>query len=59
MVKIEFNTGNAAFEDGSDMYEIARILYNLADKAENGNFSSGKIMDINGNGVGTYEYEES
>lgn len=57
MVKIQFNTGNAAFEEPYDTIEIARILRDIADKIENGR-TEGKCIDINGNGVGTWSYEK-
>jgi hypothetical protein len=54
-IKITINTGNSAFE-GGEGYELARILRGLADKLENGSEPS-KLMDINGNSVGTIEYK--
>jgi hypothetical protein len=53
--KIEFETGNAAFED-SPGYEAARILRQIADKLE-GSIQSGKVMDANGNTIGKWELE--
>jgi len=57
MVNIQFNTGNAAFEDSYDTIEIARILRDIADKIESGR-TEGKCIDYNGNGVGTWSYEK-
>ncbi len=56
MVTITIKTGNAAFEGDNMNYEIARILRNLAEKIENDNMPS-KLMDINGNKVGTIEID--
>ena len=58
MLTVKIKTGNAAFEDGNLETELARILRQLADKIENG-YTEGKLMDINGNSVGTYELEAS
>jgi hypothetical protein len=53
MVKIEFNTDNAAFEDPT---EISRILRKLADRLEYvSNNEQIPIMDINGNKIGRCE----
>jgi hypothetical protein len=52
-MKIEFKTGNAAFE-GEDNYEVVRILRDIADQVERG-CSLGIIIDINGNKVGSWE----
>ncbi len=57
MVKIQFNTGNAAFEDSNDVYEIARILKDIADRIESGR-TEGKCVDYNGNVVGEWSYEK-
>lgn len=55
---ITIKTGNAAFEafEGLEHYEVARILRRLADKLENGSKPE-RLLDINGNNVGTVEYE--
>ncbi len=52
--KIEFETDNAAFEDGYS--EVVAILREVADKIENG-VTDGQIRDTNGNKVGKYEYK--
>jgi hypothetical protein len=57
MVKIEFKTSNAAFSDGNDGYEIARILRELADEAESGMLVPHGIRDINGNRIGECDYD--
>lgn len=56
MVKIEFSTGNAAFQDGNHGPETARILHKLADIAEHmdGNpLENYSINDVNGNKIGS------
>lgn len=55
-LKININLDNAAFEDEG---EISRILRQLADKISyDGRIDGGKIMDVNGNSVGTWEITE-
>lgn len=63
MFKLKFKTDNAAFgwETGGDQTEVivcsletGRILRKVADCIENGEYE-GKVMDINGNSIGTYE----
>jgi len=49
-VKINFKTGNAAFENDG---EIGRILREIADQAGDGPIS-GNVLDVNGNVVGKY-----
>jgi hypothetical protein len=58
-VKIEFDTGNAAFEGPGDVWEIERVLNHLA--YDFGNFKIGgsvekPIRDSNGNTIGTLTY---
>ena len=53
MVKIEFATGNAAFEDGYEAAEILACLGRLKDAILSGR-RSGKVMDSNGNRVGEW-----
>lgn len=55
MFKIEFRTGNAAFEDNAGL-EVARILRELSDKAEHGELE-GLIRDVNGNTIGKWGLE--
>lgn len=57
------STLNAAFdeEEGNAGPELARILRALADRVEGGVITSteadsGKLLDINGNSVGEWEY---
>jgi hypothetical protein len=54
-ITITIRTGNSAF-DGNVEGEVSRILRELASKIESGREPS-KVMDINGNSVGTVEYE--
>lgn len=56
MFKVEIETGNAAFEDDRNM-ELARILRQIAERLENGE-DAGRVLDINGNKVGSFEMEE-
>lgn len=55
MMKIEFKTGNAAFEEDFEG-EIGRILSNISNLVNSGR-SSGKVMDYNGNCVGTWSVD--
>ena len=54
-ITIKINCENAAFGPAEE-YEIARILRKLADRLESGDEPC-KLMDYNGNGVGTVDYE--
>lgn len=56
---ISFRTNNAAFTDGNGPSEVARILRELADAIENDGSAeaSGRIMDVNGNRIGSYDIE--
>lgn len=52
-MKIEFETSEDAFyEYGAE--EVRRILESIADKVEYG-YTSGTIMDINGNKIGWWK----
>ena len=53
VMKIVFSTENAAFEDYREG-ETARILCEVARKIEGGS-TSGKVVDANGNTIGSYE----
>lgn len=55
MVKIEFETTNAAFEQ-APAWESARILRQIAEWLENGErLGGGPIFDVNGNRIGHWE----
>lgn len=62
MLKIEFKTGNAAFNDPytgepDDInlrYESVRILKEVVAKIESG-YTEGSCIDLNGNKVGTWK----
>lgn len=54
-IKIRIKIVNAAFQDMPE-YEVARMLRELADKLESGR-QPGKLLDLNGNAVGSVEYE--
>ena len=53
MFKIEFETGNAAFDE--EGYEIARILREVADKIEAGRYVE-SVVDLNGNRIGRVDW---
>ena len=53
IVRIEFRTDNAAFEDYRASY-IADILHGIANKIERHIFTEGVIRDVNGNAIGTW-----
>lgn len=56
MITITIQTTNAAFED--NQFEVARILRELAEAAENDALGERKLRDINGNTVGKVEIDE-
>ena len=58
MLKIRFDTDNAAFDDMKEI-EVARILRELAGKIESGGASGmfQNVHDINGNIVGTFKLD--
>ena len=59
MVKISFETDNAAFHDElgySKRYEIMRILKNITRRIDNGD-TEGKVMDVNGNSIGQWSID--
>ena len=57
-VTIVINTDNAAFEEDTSG-ELGRIFRELADEFANGDLrDNGRIYDINGNSVGTYDVVE-
>ena len=55
---LDISTGNAAFQDSSDVHETARILRDIADRLERGE-RDGKARDANGNTVGAFHLTTS
>lgn len=57
--RLYIRTENAAFADGNEAAEVARILREAADQIDNRGIplatSSRSLHDINGNRVGFYE----
>lgn len=56
MFTVKINTGNAAYTDDPE-YEIASNLREIASDLNNG-VRRGRVMDHNGNSVGTWELSE-
>ena len=56
MMQIDFETIGSAFEERSEV-EITRILRDIARHIEFGHVQ-GRILDINGNTIGSYAYNE-
>jgi hypothetical protein len=54
MLKIEIDTDNAAFEYANGGPELSRLCRRIAERIERGE-TYGKILDINGNSVGSFE----
>lgn len=57
MFKLEFKTGNAAFENAPEV-ETARILSDIASHLLNG-YKSRIVRDVNGNNIGSWELTEN
>lgn len=60
MFTLKIKTGGAAFHDDEgnrDPYEVIRLLRQVATKLEN-DYTSGVLMDINGNRAGEWNYDE-
>jgi hypothetical protein len=55
MFKLEIETDNAAFDD--PYHEIARILRWAAKRIEATQTDAGRLVDYNGNSVGSFEYK--
>ena len=53
MMKIQFSTSNAAFEEYGTEYQLECIFERILQRIKNGE-SSGKIQDINGNNIGQW-----
>lgn len=58
MFTITITTGNAAFEEAGERWEIARMLRGLAAKLAETDADSGVLRDSNGNGVGQWSFVE-
>lgn len=56
MFTVKINTGNAAYTHDPE-YEIASNLQEIASDLNNG-VRRGRVMDHNGNSVGTWELSE-
>ena len=54
---IIIDTENAAFEDTPNE-ELARIIREVAQHLDRG-YTSGGVRDVNGNRVGSFEFDES
>lgn len=52
-VKIEFDTGNAAFDYDNGSAEAAQIVANVAKLLGEG-YTSGRLHDSNGNAIGSW-----
>lgn len=55
-ITIKIKTVNSAFEDMPEV-EISRILHKLAEDTINYGIGNKKLLDINGNTVGSVEIE--
>ena len=58
MFTLTIKTDNAAFDGDLKTEELARILRVVADKLEGEARTAGRCMDINGNGVGSFELDD-
>lgn len=54
--ELRIDSENAAFHDDGGLYEVARLLRQAADRVEAGH-DCGRCIDVNGNGVGSWDYE--
>ena len=57
MFKLEFDTGNAAFDGDAKWMEIDAILRVVADRAGDGQ-TAGTIRDSNGNRIGAWSLQD-
>lgn len=60
MFKLEFETTNAAYQDGDELLDVWCVADSLLDVArdlQNG-FTSGRVHDANGNHVGDWELSQ-
>ena len=58
MVVIKIETGNDAFQDGNECYEVARILREVVDRLNTGDNTHMELRDTNGNTVGEMQFYE-
>ena len=49
---------NDAFQDGNSDRDVGRIYQRIYERINNGE-TSGKILDVNGNAVGTWNVDNS
>lgn len=56
MMKIQFSTSNAAFEEYGTEYQLECIFERILQRIKNGE-SEGKIQDINGNNIGQWSID--
>ena len=56
-LKVRLDSGNAAVTGPDGLYEAARLLRQTADRIEAGQ-DYGRLVDYNGNGVGSWELEQ-
>jgi hypothetical protein len=54
VIRVEFDTDNAAFGNGDLATEAARLLRDAAERIEQG-ATTGALRDLNGNKVGYFE----
>jgi hypothetical protein len=59
MITIKINTDNEAFKGSNGRAEVARLLKNLAVEFEQGRSIPRRIIDTNGNPVGSVSYKDS
>lgn len=55
---IEINLDNAAFQEWGGQAEVARILNRYAENVSEWGVGERKLLDINGNTVGTAEVQK-
>ena len=60
MFKLDFETDNAAYQDGEDGIDVWRVADSLLDVARDlqSGFTSGRVIDENGNHVGHWELSQ-
>lgn len=56
MFKLEFDTGNAAYQDEGGIVEVQETLKDVVDRIERGD-RDGVVLDPNGNTVGSWKLE--